>query len=254
LQSAAESARLGVKVFGLAVRPPYNWFGEAISESNANFKRCIVPLAISQAIWLTGFGILNFGEVAGLIGAADRHPGGVFVGYVREVASWVTMMILAGVAGSALAADLGSRKIREELDALAVLGVDMTRKLIVPRVMAMIFSSIVLGLIGLLVAILTNYTLAPPFLEFPRATYRESTYLSITPLDLYASIVKHALIGLMLGLVACQKGLATKGGAEGVGRTVNQTVVVSFVGIWAINSLYNIAVLTLFPELSVQRG
>lgn len=254
LQTAQETAMLTGKVFKVAVKPPYSWVGDAVGETVINCKRCFIPLGISQMIWLIGFGVLNFGEVAGVLGVTDRAPGGVYVGFLREVSSWIMLMILAGVAGSALAADLGARKIREELDALAVLGVDMIRKLVVPRVVAMVFASLLLGLIGLFLSIMTYYILTPNFLEYTRSVYRESTYININPIDLYASFGKHALIGLVIGVVACQKGLSTKGGAEGVGRTVNQTVIISFVALWAINSLYNVAVLTLFPDLSVQRG
>ncbi|MEA2170801.1 MAG: phospholipid/cholesterol/gamma-HCH transport system permease protein [Solirubrobacteraceae bacterium] len=254
LRNAWETAQLGGKVLRAMFRRPFNWLPDVIYESDLNFRRCLIPLGVSQAIWLIGFGVLNFGEVAALLGVSDRDPGGVYVGFLREVSTWITMMIIAGAAGSALAADLGARKIREELDALSVLGVDMVRKLVVPRVLAMIIACVILGLLGLLISILTNYALYPNQEEFAPGVYRESTYLNINALDLYASIIKHAIIGAMIGLVACQKGLSTKGGAEGVGRTVNQTVIVTFVGIWAINSLYNIAVLTLFPELSVQKG
>jgi phospholipid/cholesterol/gamma-HCH transport system permease protein len=61
-------------------------------------------------------------------------------------------------------------------------------------------------------------------------------------------------MGFFIGIVACQRGLATKGGAEGVGLAVTQTVVVSFFGIWAFNSVYNIGFLTLFPNLLVLKG
>ena len=138
LRTSKEMFALVPRTLKLAFTPPFSWFGSAIVEANQMVRRCIVPLAISQAIWIIGFGILNFGEVAYTLGVADRAPGGVIVGFQREVSTWITMMIFAGVAGSALTADLGARKIREELDAMAVLGVDQFRTLVVPRVVAMV--------------------------------------------------------------------------------------------------------------------
>ncbi|MCW3039090.1 MAG: transporter substrate-binding protein [Solirubrobacterales bacterium] len=254
LRTCRDMAMLGPKTVRLAVTPPINWVPDAIIEANQSMKRTIIPLTISQAIWIIGFGVLNFGEVAYSLGVSDRAPGGVMVGFTREVSTWITMMILAGVAGSALAADIGARKIREELDAMAVLGVDQFRTLIVPRVMAMVYVALVLGLIGLLVPIATYYALVPAFLEFPASVYRESTYLNLQPIDLFSTFFKHALMGFFIGIVACERGLATKGGAEGVGLTVTQTVVISFFGIWAFNSVYNIGFLTLFPDLLVLKG
>jgi phospholipid/cholesterol/gamma-HCH transport system permease protein len=254
LRTARDTFVLGPKTIRLALKPPIEWIPDAIVEANTYIRRCFIPLAISQAIWIIGFGVLNFGEVAYTLGVADRAPGGVIVGYQREVSSWITMMILAGIAGSALAADLGARKIREELDALSVLGVDKYRTLIVPRVMAMVYAALVLGLLGLLIPMAAYYALAPGFLEFTPAVYRESTYLSLQPLDLLSTFFKHAVMGFFIAMVASQRGLATKGGAEGVGLAVTQTVVVSFFGIWAFNSVYNIAFLTLFPDLLVLKG
>jgi phospholipid/cholesterol/gamma-HCH transport system permease protein len=254
LKNARDTAMLAPKTIRLAVTPPYSWFSDALVEADTNIRRCMIPLAISQAIWIIGFGILNFGEVAYTLGVADRAPGGVFVGFTREVSTWITMMILAGIAGSALAADIGARKIREELDAMAVLGVDKFRTLILPRVMGMVYAALVLGLLGLLIPIATYYIITPDFLEYTPSVYRESTYLNMQPADLFSTFFKHAIMGFFIAMVACQRGLATKGGAEGVGLTVTQTVVVSFFGIWMFNSVYNIGFLTIFPDLLVLKG
>ncbi len=254
LKTARDTFLLAPRTLRLAMRPPIRWVPDAVIEANVNIRRCLIPLTISQAIWIAGFGILNFGEVAYTLGVADRAPGGVFVGFTREVSTWITMMILAGIAGSALAADIGARKIREELDAMAVLGVDTMRTLIVPRVMGMVYAALVLGLIGLLVPIATYYVFTPAFLEYTPSVYRESWYLNIQALDLLSTFFKHALMGFFIAMVACHRGLATKGGAEGVGIAVTQTVVVSFFGIWMFNSVFNIGFLTIFPDLLVLKG
>lgn len=255
LKTTLETFVLGLRVLRLAARPPFSWFGDAVREADRYLRRCLIPLAISQAIWYYGFGVIIFAKVAVTLGIADRFPGGTYTGYVREVSTWITLMIFAGIAGSAVAADLGSRKIREELDALAVLGVDRLRTLIVPRVVAMIFCAVVLGYIGLLIPMGVVQLLASPdAVGLTPEVFRASWYLDIHAMDLVSMAVKHTVMGFFLALVACQRGLATKGGAEGVGRTVTQTVVVSFFGIWLINSIYNLGYITLFPDLSLLRG
>jgi phospholipid/cholesterol/gamma-HCH transport system permease protein len=170
------------------------------------------------------------------------------------VCAWVTCMIFAGVAGSAVTSDLGARKIREELDALAVLGVDRVRSLVVPRVVAMTVAAPVLGMLAVAIAQGVNYAIAPAHLGVAPAVHRDSLVSNILPLDLYASIIKYLIIGFFVGVVSCQKGLASSGGSEGVGRAVNQTVIITFFGIWLFNSLFNLAYFTLFPDVAVPRG
>ena len=114
--------------------PPYSWKREFVDESWLLFKRGVVPCAVSAAGFgygapgqqgtalLESFGDIN--RVAGIVGSA----------VIREQAMWVTGMVVAGVVGTAICADLGARKIRDELDALAVIGVDQTRRLVAPRV------------------------------------------------------------------------------------------------------------------------
>jgi phospholipid/cholesterol/gamma-HCH transport system permease protein len=254
LRTAYEIVALTGAAFKRAVMHPREWFRPAIVEASTYFRRCMIPLLISNGIWLWGFGVILFGALALDLGVSDRQAGGVFIGFAREVSTWITMMILAGVAGSAMAADLGARKTREELDALAVLGVDKLRLLVVPRMVAMVFVAITLPLINHLETMAIEYALVPGHLHVSRAAFRASVWLDIYPLDFAAAAVKHIVMGVFIGAVACQKGLSSKGGAEGVGRAVNQTVVLSFLGIWIINSVFNTAYLTAFPSVIVAHG
>ena len=76
----------------------------------------------------------------------------------------------------------------------------------------------------------------------------------MNPYDLAAALIKHSILGFLIGVVACQKGLSARGGAEGVGRAVSETVVITFVAIWLINSLFNTAYLTVVPEALGLKG
>jgi phospholipid/cholesterol/gamma-HCH transport system permease protein len=242
LQSAGEMGVLAVRSVGAWFRPPYPWFRDAVVETSKAFRRCIIPLAISVSVFLIALAVLVFGNLLHELGATDREAGGMWIAFTREVCVWVTGMTFAGVVGSAITADLGARKIREELDALAVLGVDKVR------------AAPVLGILATSTVVAVNYAVAPSHLHLSPAVFRDSLIGDILPLDLYAVLIKYTIIGFFVGVVACHKGLSSKAGAEGVGRAVNQTVVITFFGVWMINTLFNLAYLTLFPQTAILRG
>jgi phospholipid/cholesterol/gamma-HCH transport system permease protein len=254
IESAGDMLSLALSVVRLAVKPPFAWRRDALIESSLIFRRCLVPLVICLSVFVIANGVLLLGNVLAGLGAADRQAGGIYLGVLREVCTWITMMVFAGVAGSAVAADLGARKVREELDALSVLGVEAVRTLVVPRVIAFTFSAVILGLVALFVAVFGDFCVAPRHFHLSNAIFIDSVRHNVIPLDLYASAIKYTIIGFFVGVVTCTKGLRSEGGSEGVGRAVNQTVVITFFGIWLINSFYNLAFLSLFPDASVLRG
>jgi phospholipid/cholesterol/gamma-HCH transport system permease protein len=254
LREAADTGTLAVRACKAAVRPPFNWIPDAVDETAQVFRRTLVPLTVSIAVWLIGVEVIVFGNLLKNLGVADRFPGGAALGDLREPATWIAMMVFAGVAGSATTADLGARKVREELDALDVLAVDRVRLLVLPRLFGLTFAAVILGMVSFLVMNLVNLPLAPGMLRFPAEVYWPGVKLTILAPDMYATVVKHVIMGFFVGLIACQRGLSCKLGAEGVGRAVNQTVVTTFFGIWLINSFFNLAFLTLFPDASVFRG
>lgn len=253
-REAGDTGALAVRTFNVAVRPPYSWFADGIDQTAIVFRRCAIPLILAMTIFILGIEIIVFGNLLVDLGVADRHPGGGAIGLLRESTTWVTMMIVAGVGASAVTADLAARKVREELDALDVLGVDRIRTLVVPRVLALTYAAVILNMIGYLAAIGINYAAGPTLLHFPSGIYGEGVRTALLSVDVYASIVKHIVMGAFVGVVACQRGLSCKTGAEGVGRAVNETVVITFFGIWLINSFFNLGFLTLFPDASVFRG
>jgi phospholipid/cholesterol/gamma-HCH transport system permease protein len=245
---------LAVRSVGAWFHPPYSWFPDAVVEASKALRRCIIPLALSVSVFIIALSVLVFGNLLHELGATDREAGGMWIAFTREVCVWVTGMVFAGVAGSAITADLGARKIREELDALAVLGVDKVRALVVPRVLATTVACPVLGIMATTIVVGVNYAVAPSHLHLAPSVWRNSLVGDIIPLDLYAVLIKYTIIGFFVGVVSCAKGLSSKPGAEGVGRAVNQTVVITFFGVWLINTLFNLAYLTVFPQTAILRG
>src|SRR5687767_8984972 len=121
------------KTLVAAVRPPYPYGGEFISQFIFALQLCWFPMLISTVAFGFGAPGLQAANFASLFGALDRVGGFFVLASIREFAPFVTGIVVAGVAGTAITADLGARKIREELDALQVLGVDPIKNLVVPR-------------------------------------------------------------------------------------------------------------------------
>lgn len=251
LENAAGMGGLLVTSLSLAIRPPFRWFKDSLIEGSHMLRRCLLPLAVSVAVFMIGFGFFVLGGITETLGAQDREGGAVIIGIMREMAIWTTGMIFSGVAGSAIAADLGSRKVREELDALSVLGVDKIRTLVVPKVMACLFICPILGIFATFVSQVVNFGLAPNEFGFSTGVLFASSKGSLLALDIYGALIRYVLIGLMVGVVSCYKGLTCKGGTEGVGRAVNETVVLTFFGVWMLDAFFNLAYLSLFPEAQV---
>jgi phospholipid/cholesterol/gamma-HCH transport system permease protein len=151
------------------------------------------------------------------LGAADLSGAGAAFGAVTQVGPIVTVLIVAGAGSTAICADLGSRTIREEIDAMEVLGIDPVQRLVTPRMLA---SGLVALLLNSLVVIIGILGI---------------TLLTGVP-EVIISCVKAALFGLIAGLVACYRGLTiTGGGAKAVGNAVNETVVYAFMALFVIN-------------------
>jgi phospholipid/cholesterol/gamma-HCH transport system permease protein len=255
IQSAAGMGSLGTRAIRLGLTPPFAWFRDAVDLSATWIRRSIIPQSIAHGVYLTGFGIVLFGHVLGAIGVVDREPGAMFLIWGRELGTSITEMIFAGLVGAAITADLGARRVREELDALSVLGIDNIRSLVVPRVMATGLVAPILAAFSLLWVLLLNLLIVPHQLGLTRGLYFADVQRTIFAPDLLFTIfLKNFLIGIFVGVVACHKGLTCKLGSEGVGRAVNQTIVISFVGIWMFNAFFNLAYLTAFPVASIPHG
>ena len=146
LEQVGDMMILTGKTMMSALRPPYPYGGEFIGQFLFALRLCWFPLLISTVAFGYGAPGLQAGNFLVLFGALDRLGGFFVLASIREFAPFVTAIILAGVAGTAITADLGARKIREELDALQVLGVDPVKNLVVPRFLALM---IVTGLFNI---------------------------------------------------------------------------------------------------------
>jgi phospholipid/cholesterol/gamma-HCH transport system permease protein len=235
-----------------AVRPPYPYGDELVAQFLFALKLCWVPLLVTTfavAYAVPGLQAANFLII---FGALDRMGGFFVLAVIREFAPVICAIIVAGVAGTAITADLGARKIREELDALQVLGVDTVKNLVVPRFLALMVVTglfdvfaIVFGITGGLLANVVNGGRVGPFF---------ATFLSnATTTDLWASVLKCTLFGAITAIVCCYRGMTASGGAQGVGRAVNQAVVMTFMVIGSLNYVFTQTLLATHPEINIIR-
>jgi phospholipid/cholesterol/gamma-HCH transport system permease protein len=234
------------------VTPPFSWRGEFVDQAWMLAKRASIPAAISAFGFGYGAPGVQGSLIAELLGDPTRVAAIVGPATVREQAVWITGMIVAGVAGTAICADLGARKVRDELAALRVMGVDPVRKLVAPRVLAL---TLLMPALGIVVITTETFAIMLANLQVTATVggYFEAVTRSFTTIDLVANLVKTSLSGAVVGLVCCYKGMNAKGGPVGVGRAVNQAVVISFVIIWVLNFAFNSTYLGAFPGAQAVR-
>jgi len=190
---------------------------------------------VMLAIPYTVLVVFTFNILLLEFGAADFCGATAAYATVTQVGPIVTVLVVAGAGATAMCADLGARTIREELDALKVMGINPTQALVVPRVLAAAIVAVLLSSIVILVGLFGGFFFSV-FVQHvtPGAYVSGMTVLAGVP-DLLLAMVKAALFGLAAGLIACYKGVSVKGGPAGVGNAVNETVVYTFVALFAIN-------------------
>lgn len=232
--------------------PPFSWRGEFVDQAWLLTKRAAIPAALSAFAFGYGAPGIQGSLITELLGDVARVGAIVGSATVREQAVWVTGVIVAGVAGTAICADLGARKIRDELAALNVMGLDAVRRLVAPRVLALALLYPALGIVVIVTEVL-GIGLANGQVHGNIGAFVEDSKYSFGTVDLLANLVKTTLCGAVVGVVCCYKGLNAKGGPLGVGRAVNQAVVISILLVFVINYAFNSTYQAVFPASQALR-
>jgi phospholipid/cholesterol/gamma-HCH transport system permease protein len=233
-----------------AIRPPFAYGTEFVQQFLFLLRLCWFPLLVSMVALSFGAPGLQAGGFFELFGALDRLGGFFILAVIREFAPFVTAIILAGVGGTAITADLGARKIREELDALQVLGVDPIKNLVVPRFLALMVVTALFSVFAVLAGLFGG-ALATLAFDAPLGPFFATLLNNATTTELWGSTLKAILFGAIIAVVCCYKGMTVSGGAEGVGRAVNQAVVIAMLGVFALNYVFTQTLLATHPEISV---
>ena len=205
---------------------------------------------IPTALVAIPFGAVIALQVGGLIkqfGAQSFTGSASVLAVIQQAGPIATALLIAGAGGSAIAADLGSRKIREELDAMMVLGIDPIQRLVVPRVLAAMMVAFFLNGLVSVVGVGGGYVFNVILQDGTPGAYLASfTALAQLP-DLYVGLVKAVIFGLIAAIVACYKGMNAGGGPKGVGDAVNESVVITFLLLFVVNFVLSTIYLQLVP-------
>lgn len=194
-----------------------------------------LPIIVLSSVFTGAVFTVESDEAFRLFGAQGLVGGTVGVALTRELSPTLTGLLVAGRAGSALAAELGSMRVTEQVDALVAMAVDPVNYLVKPRVLASVISVPLLTALFDLFGILGSYGVAMHVLHLSRPEFLVRLEDWVDWADIRAGLVKAVAYGLIIGVVATSKGLNTTGGAAGVGRSTTSAVVVASVVILMAN-------------------
>ncbi len=180
---------------------------------------------------------LQLGLMAEKWGYEEAIGAAVSVSMCREMGPFITGIILTAMVGSAIAAEIGTMKVSEEIDALEVMSINPVRMLAMPRIVALTLMCFTLTILVDLVGILGGGFVAKArlgvplhrYLEFARLPLEGRDLFGLLPKDVYSGLFKSAVFGTVIATVACAQGFMARGGALGVGRAVRRTVVSSVI-------------------------
>lgn len=178
---------------------------------------------------------VQFALMAGQVGATSLAGAASGLAVIRQGASLVAAMLMASAVGSAITADLGSRTMREETDAMEVMGVSVIRRLVVPRFAAAIMISFALTGVVCFVGFFASYMFNVYFQNGAPGSFVATFASFATPGDMLLALLKAVIFGAVVAVVSSQKGLSTKGGPTGVANSVNAAVVEAILLLMIIN-------------------
>lgn len=189
----------------------------------------LTGLSIGMVFSLQVTGLLQRYGANSVVGAA------VGVSIVRELAPLFTGVVVAGRIGAAITAELGSMKVTEQINALLSMAVSPLKYLAVPRVLSCIVMVPLLNLLAIIIGISGGMLIAVTIKGVIIGQFLESVRDFLTPMDVFKSMFKASVFGLIVSLVSCYKGINTGEGAQGVGISTTGAVVVSLISIFIVN-------------------
>ncbi len=216
-----------------AATPPWSW-PDVSHHTGQLVARCVLPVVavvFPAGMVLALQGLLIFD----LFGAQRMLSSLVSLAVFRELSPVLASVLVAAQGGSGFAAELGAMKIREELDATEVMAIDPVRVHVVPRVVAAVLATPLLYLAGCLAGVVGGALVAVAFKGETAGLYWANLWALTSGVDLAGGALKSVVFGLLIGLISTFQGSGATGGAAGVGRAVNDTVVLSITAFVVVN-------------------
>jgi phospholipid/cholesterol/gamma-HCH transport system permease protein len=233
-----EAGRLSI--FGAAsvsgvVRPPVYWW--LIAQQMMRIGFYSLPVVGLTAFFTGGVLALQIYNGASRYGAESFVPVVVLVGITRELGPVIAGLMVAGRVAAAIAAEIGTMRVTEQIDALTTLSTNPIKYLVVPRLVAAVICMPILVAIADSIGVFGGYVASVESLAFNGSVYMNNTMNNVTWDDVSSGLIKSAVFGFIIALLGCYNGFNSKGGAQGVGNATTNAVVTSSILILAANYL-----------------
>lgn len=217
------------RLFAWTPRPPYD-----VRELFRQMVRVglgSIPVVLLTALFTGGVMALQTFTVLQRFNAESYVGTLVALSMVRELAAVLSSLIVAGRAGSAMGAELGTMRVTEQIDALEVMATDPVHYLVVPRVWATVLTLPLLVVLADALGIAGGYIVSVPLMGANPISYLHASFQFMDLKDLFSGVIKAAVFGFLIAVIGCQQGFYTTGGAEGVGRSTTKAVVLASIAI-----------------------
>lgn len=249
LATWGRSARLCAEVFRCVITDTLAWrlpVGEIVDQMWTLFKVTALP-ALLMAVPIGAEISVQVGGVMDQVGANSLAGAASGLGVVGQGAPMAAGLLMSGAAASAIASDLGARSIREEIDAMRVMGVNPVQRLVAPRFIAMLAISPALCIIIIAAGVAAGLTISSNVNNVVPASFWQTFGAFATTTDLAFSVFKSLLFAMLVVVIASLRGLEAKGGPKGVANAVNASVVLSVFMIFMANLLVSQLQTMFFP-------
>jgi len=196
-------------------------------------------LVLTMAL-LTGYQLQRFGT-------ERLIPGLVAIGFTRELGPLITGIMLAARIGAAFTAELGTMQVSEEVEAIEAMGIGPLRFLVAPRMVALFLLMPCLSAISNISAIFASSLVSRAYFSIAFVYFLDLVKDALLIRDIITGVLKSFLFGLLIGAIACYRGLTVRGGAAGVGTATTSSVVTAITAVIGFDTLYNIVYIVFFP-------
>jgi phospholipid/cholesterol/gamma-HCH transport system permease protein len=202
-----------------------------------------LPIVVVTSLFTGAIIVVQAAPIVKRFGAEEQLGWGAGFGVLRELAPLLTALMISGRVGANNTAELGTMVVTEQLDALRVLAIDPISFLIAPRFVAMVSTLFMMTLFADGLSLFGAAFTGPVLMGVSPSTFYNGLTAGVLNFgDVANGLFKSIVFGILLGLASCHFGLATTGGAPGVGRAVNATVVASAAGIFILDYLVSFAI------------
>jgi phospholipid/cholesterol/gamma-HCH transport system permease protein len=196
-------------------------------------------LGLTMAL-LTGYQLQRFGT-------ERLIPGLVAIAFTRELGPLITGIMLAARIGAAFTAELGTMQVSEEVEAIEAIGIGPLRFLVAPRMLALFFLMPCLSTVSNIAAIAASSLVSRAYFHIAFVYFIDLVRDALLIRDIVTGVLKSLIFGLLIGAIACYRGLTVKGGAAGVGTATTSSVVTAITTVIGFDTLYNVVYTVFFP-------